>query len=341
MDTPRDYQDRFMKRMLRCPRMVRDTLALLPADWTAAVDAASLRELPAEFIGERGDKRIADLCWLAGGGGGAKGRGGDPVILLIENQSTPDRRMPARTMTRTGLLYESLDASAQGPKRLFPPALVIVVYTGDRPWRMPHDLTGLVRVPASRPFSGLTGPRYARLDLRDVAAQYPGQGNRMAALARLVFAETPIEAVRLLKEVGEWLDFGDEDEQRLYRCYVNWFYAITPKLRPHDWDPEREREVEEIMREVSALEKNTERWLEGHRRDAFAEGQREGLAHERTLLVQQAVRRFGADTGRRLKARLRAVEDPAHLERVGALIVDCETGEQLLGGLDGVGINSS
>ena len=28
------------------------------------VDATSLRELPTEFIGERGDKRIADLCWL-------------------------------------------------------------------------------------------------------------------------------------------------------------------------------------------------------------------------------------------------------------------------------------
>ena len=163
----------------------------------------------------------------------------------------------------------------------------------------------------------------------------------MAALARLMFAESPFDAIRVLKEVGGWLGFGDEDEERLYRCYVNWFYAITPKLRPHDWDPEREREVEEIMREVSALEKNTERWLEGHRRDAFADGRREGLAHERALLVRQAARRFGADTGRRLEARLRAVEDPGRLEQVGVLIVDCETGEQLLGGIDSSGTNSS
>ena len=55
----------------------------------------------------------------------------------------------------------------------------------------------------------------------------------MVALARLTFAQSPFDAVRLLKEMGEWLDFGDEDEERLYRCYVNWFYAITPKLRPH------------------------------------------------------------------------------------------------------------
>ena len=93
-----------MKLMLRYPRMVRDLLALLPAEWTAAVDATSLRELPTEFIGERGDKRIADLCWLA--------EGGEPAIVLIENQSTPDRRMPVRATTRVGLLYESLGSAA-------------------------------------------------------------------------------------------------------------------------------------------------------------------------------------------------------------------------------------
>ena len=189
-------------------------------------------------------------------------------------------------------------------------------------------------MPADHPLPWLTGRRYARLDLRDPATQYPKRGNRMAALARLMFAESPFDAIHLLKEVSEWMDFGDEDEQRLYRYYVNWFYAITPTLRPPDWDPEREREVEEIMREVSALERNTDRWLEGHRRDAFADGQREAL-------VRLAARRFGADIGRRLEARLRSVKDPSRLDRLGDLIVDSETGEQLLGGVDSSGTNSS
>ena len=108
MDTPRDIRDRIMKNMLSCPRVVRDLLALLPTEWTAAVDAANLRELPTEFIGARGEKRIADLCWLAEGGGG------DSAIILIENQSTPDRLMPARATTRVGLLYESLGSAARG-----------------------------------------------------------------------------------------------------------------------------------------------------------------------------------------------------------------------------------
>ena len=335
MDTPRDIRDRIMKSMLSCPRVVRDLLALVPTEWTAAVDAASLRELPTEFIGARGDKRIADLCWLAVGGGG------DSAIILIENQSTPDRLMPARATTRIGLLYESLGSAARGPDGRFPLALIVVVYTGHRPWRPPDDLSGLVRLPASQPLPWLTGRRYARLDLRDPATQYPKRGNRMAALARLTFAESAFGVNLLLDALREWLEFEDEDEVRLYQCYLDWIYAIEPRFRPSGWDPDRDRNMEEMMEEISVFQRNTNRVLEGHRRDAFADGRREGLAHERALLVRQAARRFGADTGRRLEARLRAVEDPGRLEQVGVLIVDCETGEQLLGGIDSSGTNSS
>ena len=353
-----------MKRMLRCPRMVRDLLALLPAEWKAAADASRLRELPTEFIGARGEKRIADLCWLAGDG--------EPVIVLIENQSSPDRHMPARVVTSIGLLYESLGTAARGPDGKFPPVLPIMVYTGHRPWRTPDDLTGLVRVPADHPLRLLAERCYARLDLRDPAAQYPEHGNRMAALARLMFAESAFHAARLLADIPEWLDFGDGDEARLYQCYLDWFYATERRFRPRDWNPEHERKLEELMAEQSILERNTDRWLKRHRQElleegrreaiaegrrdglaeglaegrrdglaeGLAEGRRDGLAHERALLVRQAARRFGADTGRRLEARLRAVEDPSRLDRVGDLIVDSETGEQLLGGINRASANS-
>ena len=57
--------------------------------------------------------------------------------------------------------------------------------------------------------------------------------------------------------------------------------------------------------------------------------------------MRLAARRFGASTGRRLESGLRAVEDPGRLDRVGDLIVDSETGEQLFAGLDRAGMNSS
>ncbi len=144
-----------------------------------------------------------------------------------------------------------------------------------------------------------------------------------------------------IADLCDWLDFGDDDEARLYQCYLDWLYAIEPRLRPRGWDPDRDRKLEELMAEQSVLERNTDRWLRGYRREILAEMRAEGLARERSLLVRQAARRFGADIGHRLGARLDNIDDPGLLDRVGELIVDCETGKQLLAGIDGAGMNSS
>ena len=152
----------------------------------------------------------------------------------------------------------------------------------------------------------------------------------MAALARLTFAESAFGVNLLLDALREWLEFEDEDEVRLYQCYLDWIYAIEPRLRPSGWDPDRDRKMEEMMEELSVFQKNTNRVLERHGR--------EKLTH---VFVRQASRRFGADTGRRLGARLAAVDDPGLLDRLGDLIVDCETGEQLLASIDGADARSN
>ena len=152
----------------------------------------------------------------------------------------------------------------------------------------------------------------------------------MAALARLTFAESAFGVNLLLDALREWLEFEDEDEVRLYQCYLDWIYAIEPRLRPTGWDPDRDRNMEEMMEEISVFQRNTNRVLERHGR--------EKLTH---VFVRQASRRFGTDTGQRLGARLAAVEDPGLLDRLGDLIVDCETGEELLASIDVAGMNSS
>ena len=89
------------------------------------------------------------------------------------------------------------------------------------------------------------------------------------------------------------------------------------------------------MAEQSILSRNTDRWLKRYGREVFADGQRKGQADgRRDALVRLAARRFGADIGRRLGTRLENVDDPGLLDRVGDLIVDCETGEQLLASID-------
>ena len=62
----------------------------------------------------------------------------------------------------------------------------------------------------------------------------------------------------------------------------------------------------------------------------FRQGREEGRAEERALLLRQAARRFGADTAEALGRLLEGVDDADRLAEIGEMIVDCETGGELL-----------
>ena len=198
---------------------------------------------------------------------------------------------------------------------------------------------------------GVFGPSYRLLDLGRIASDDSKQRNRFHLLARLTWADSVGEAAQLLMDACGWLDLAAEDEQDLFRDYVNWLYALEPDAFAPDWDPHERKSMEELMGQLSPLQINTARLREQHlaegvlrgrvegrtegRAEGRTEGRAEGTAHERAMLARQAARRFGAGFGRRLGAALREVSDPVELDRIGDLIVDCATGEELLDGLNG------
>ena len=93
------------------------------------------------------------------------------------------------------------------------------------------------------------------------------------------------------------------------------------------------------MEEVTAFRRNTERAIERFRQEGLElgieRGIERGFEHERSLLARLASRRFGDAVGRRLGVWLAGVSDPAVFDKVGDLIVDCATGEELLSGING------
>ena len=260
--------------------------------------------------------------------------------------------MAARMMTQTGMLYESLTPRVRDAAGRLPPLLAVVVYTGDGEWQAATDLAELVGDGAAGAGTGvmaeLAGRRYVVLDSRRLAREHPPERNRMTVFVRLTFFASAFEAWEVLAGAREWLDLADEEERSLYQGYVDWLGALAPEHRSEDWDPEKTRRVEELMEEMTAFQRNTERAIERYRREGMelekarsAERERSLLAEqqslltrERSLLARQASRRFGAAVGRRLGAWLAEVSDPAVLDKVGDLIVDCATGEELLDGID-------
>ena len=62
----------------------------------------------------------------------------------------------------------------------------------------------------------------------------------------------------------------------------------------------------------------------------IAQGMERGLAQERSLLREQAARKFGTAVGEALARRLESASDAEALREIGVLIIDCAEGAELL-----------
>ena len=127
-----------------------------------------------------------------------------------------------------------------------------------------------------------------------------------------------------------------EDERSLCEALLDWVYAVVlpERLPTADRRPFETLEEEATML-ADKVRKWTREWYQDGRAQGVAEGRQDGIAHERGLLCRLASRRFGDATGRRLASVLAGVTDTVRLEKVGDLIVDCTSGEDLLRRLKG------
>ena len=111
----------------------------------------------------------------------------------------------------------------------------------------------------------------------------------------------------------------------LWRSFEVWYNGI---LRPRvgAWSPAWAN----MMETPTMLAETLREWDEQLIDKGRQEGRQERLEEERARLCSMAERRFGAAAGYGLAGILTGVEDNAELSRVGILIVDCTTGQELL-----------
>ena len=108
---------------------------------------------------------------------------------------------------------------------------------------------------------------------------------------------------------------GQEDDQELWLSFEAWCDGILgPRLG------DRLRTFVE-KKEKTMLRETLREWDEQNRQEGLREGRQEG---KRTLLCSLAGQRFGEAAGAELSGILARV-DGAELERVGTLIIGCDT----------------
>ncbi len=316
-------EDAILRATLGHRASVPPLLALLPKDATAGLDPRRLRPLAVDHVGRGGRRRGGDIAWAIGAP-----TEDDPhaeALLVVECQSRPERHMALRMLVYAGLLWQAVLDGPRPPRQL-PLPLLVVVYTGGRPWRR-RTLRDLLR----RSPQGLRR-RSPQLDFEPLDAGAlsadDGRSNWVAALLRLLRCRE----ARRLPSLSKTLFDGLRREgladlaTRLADLLMRMLYR---RFADSDHDPHGDhlRKALRYMEEPTMLEEAITEW----RQAALAEGRSEGLREgERTLLRQLTVRRFGASAGDALAALMADEQDAGRLAELGNLVVDCESGEELL-----------
>ena len=79
------------------------------------------------------------------------------------------------------------------------------------------------------------------------------------------------------------------------------------------------------------LEEAITEWRQAALDEGHSKGRSEGLREgERALLRRQAARRFGVSAGDALAELMAGEQDAERLAELGDLVLDCESGEELL-----------
>ena len=138
-----------------------DTLCGLTVDLTSVLDFASLERMPASFITEHLGRRHADMLWKIQ----TVNEEWLYLLVLIEFQSTIDRRMALRMMNYAGGIWMGLGEDDLGPGGEYPSVLPVVVYNGEQPWNAATDIRDLL-APVPEQLLG-TQPRHPYLLRRD------------------------------------------------------------------------------------------------------------------------------------------------------------------------------
>ena len=311
-------------------------------------------------------QRYADAVWrIRYAGADAR-----TLVLLLEFQSTVDPDMAARTLTYTSLLREHLRRQGRLDPDGGLRTLAVVVYSGPKPWSAAGAADAVPLSPDGTPLLTVVAPyrlldsRRAAAD--DATERNPalavlgveGAASPAQAAARMqamtlwlpqVLADRDVRR-EFGASVAAWLAatmprlFSSADDEEIESIGLGLFEEnemTTLHLRAKEWEAEWLRQgiaqgMEQGMERGLAqgvergLAQGVERGLAQGMERGLAQGVERGLAQERSLLREQAARKFGAAVGEELARRLESASDAEALRDIGVLIIDCADGAELL-----------
>ena len=343
------------------PEMLRDLLRLV-LPWVDELDFDDAEELSAAHVEASGDgftQRFGDSLWRVPFRRGRLADGSRPhLLVLIEFQSTVDRDMARRMRDYADMLRARLARAGAAREGVLPWILPVVVYNGDERWMASGERSELVALPSARArwtLAWFQQRAYELVSLERMAGAERGLAdwppdNRLLATFRLQAAVTPADLLRRLED--EYANFPGPRNAATRHALHAWTAALLADMAGDDAPLPAFEEMErsEGANMTTYSQARLGKWFEDFRAKNVAQGIEQGvaqgieqgvaqgieqgrtLAHEEgaARLRRQAELKFGDAVAKRLTDLLGGKPTASELDRVGAWLIECESGEELL-----------
>lgn len=299
--------------------------SVLPGELREALDFETLEHVPGSFIDPDLSERQTDVLFRAQ----LEGGGESLLYVLVEHQSTVERRMSLRLLVYVGRIldrWRKEHPEAEHVPAVFP----VVLYSGPRVWTAPTDLHSLLELaPPARATAERHSPqlRYAVDDLGRLSDEHleARPGPPLIRLTLLLLRHGHDDLPTLLEFLARAAALinvlSDPDDCRLAITYILKIQA------------EASREVAEALKpalNANALEVAVTAVNQIHA-EGREQGRKEGvLEGERRVLLRQLRRKFGtlpADSEQRI-----AEAKQSELELWAERVLEAESLEGVFGG---------
>ena len=316
----RPKHDASYKSFFASRRTVEDTLRGIFGNLAPGLDFSTLKRLPASFVTEHLGQRHADMLWRIQVAEGAWLY----LLVLLEFQSTIDRRMALRMMDYTVRVLQGLGKDALGPGGEYPFVLPIVVYNGEPRWNAAQDIRELLAPVPEGLFGYVPRHRYLLIELQTLDASLLPPENVLSMIARLEQARSPEEVDELVAPLADWLEQAGEPE--LVETFRTWITLVVAQRFGSGRELELRIRKEEEGNMTTLIERSR-KWGEELNRQWLEKGRIDG---ERELVYRLVTRRFGQRTARQLVPVLDTLADPERIAAVAEAVLECETAEQFI-----------
>lgn len=329
----RPQHDASYKSFFARRRTVADTLRAFASDIAAHLDFATLERMSASFVTRALDQRHADMLWRVRTTGGRWLY----ILILLEFQSTVDRRMALRMMEYTAAIWKRLEADDLGPGGEYPFLLPVVIYNGEHRWTAPTDVGDLLASAPDELLGYLPRHRYLLIEIQAEEPATLPPDNVLSMIARFEQAPTAAALEELVRSLPEWLTRIRLPEfEEPFRAWAT--RVLTQRHRDRGKELQRKLRMEEEARMTTLIER-ARQWGEERDQEWLQKGMRKGMEKgiergrtegERELARRLARDRFGPRAAQELSRVLDELPATTEVPGIVKLIFECETAEEFL-----------